>query len=142
MKHSVTPMFVLAALFGLAIPAGGLQAQDPGSCPAVEESEAPPIELRIGDFVLRAQVSSDRAETDGTRVEGRLIGCEREQRIGEEGADPVSVLRVLQDLRVAFQFTPEADGCIRAEVDVEDAARPADGPDRPLTLQLCGLPLP
>jgi hypothetical protein len=149
------PIVLFSALAALAVPGAGLGAQQPLGCPVAEDGAGTPIELRVGDLVLRAQISSERAgDGAGARVEGRLIGCEREQRIGAAEADPddatgdaparpVSVLRLLHDLRVAFEVVPGADGCVRAELDVEEskAGRPADVAERPLTLQLCGLPL-
>lgn len=141
---------------GLLLPAAQADAQQPLGCPTVEEGDGPPIELRIGDVVLRAEVKSTAAEGgEGTRVEGRLVGCEYERRIpadpdaadAEPGTDPVaglaSALRLLHDLRVGLELGPGEDGrCVRAKVDVADAASGAAGAaERPLSLELCGLPV-
>jgi hypothetical protein len=154
----------------IALGAGLLLAPAPGGaqqatgCPVIEEGDAPPLELRFGDFVLRAHVKGSTGETgDGVRVEGRLIGCEHDPRIPEAPDDPAadgpvgveldrttdpaaafaSALRLLHDLRVALELAPGQDGrCVRASVDVTDAASDVGktAEDRPLSLELCGLP--
>jgi hypothetical protein len=160
-----TRTFVAIALGAglLLAPAPG-GAQQAAGCPVVEEGDAPPLELRFGDFVLRAQVKSSTGETgEGARVEGRLIGCEHDPRIPEAPVDPAadgpvgveldragdpaaafaSALRLLHDLRVGLELAPGQDGrCVRASVDVTDAANDfgGTGGDRPLSLELCGLP--
>jgi hypothetical protein len=153
-------LFVAIALGGgLLLAPAQSDAQQPAGCPAVEEGDAPPLELRFGDFVLRGQVQSSAGATgEGARVEGRLIGCEYDPRIQEAPAGPVGVelepaadpetafasaLRLLHDLRVGLELAPGQDGrCVRASVDVTDAARDhgATAVDRPLSLELCGLP--
>jgi hypothetical protein len=144
----------IGTVFVLLMAAGPANAQQPLGCPTVEEGPGTPVELRIGDFVLRAQVTGDAGDAvEGTRVEGRLIGCERDPRIP---ADPVDggvadaaplglgpVLRVLHDLTVGLELGPSRDGrCVRARVDFKDAAggtAEASG-GQPLAMELCGLP--
>jgi hypothetical protein len=153
-------LFVAIALGGgLLLAPAQSDAQQPAGCPAVEEGAAPPLELRFGDFVLRAQVQSSTGATgEGARVEGRLIGCEYDPRIQEAPAGPVGVelepaadpaaafasaLRLLHDLRVGLELAPGKDGrCVRASVDVTDAAgeHGATAGDQPISLELCGLP--
>jgi hypothetical protein len=153
--------FVAIALAGgLFLVPGQSDAQQAAGCPALEEGDAPPLELRFGDMVLRAQVRSTAGQTgEGTRVEGRLIGCEHDPRIPaapdgplgaelEQAGDPsaafASALRLLHDLRVGLELAPGQDGrCVRASVDVTDAASDlaGSGGDRPLSFEFCGLPL-
>jgi hypothetical protein len=130
-------------------------AQQPGDCPAVEAGRGTPVEVRVGDMVLRAQISSEADQSgEGTRVEGRLIGCERDPRIpppaddtpapaaGAEHDGLGSVLRLLHDLRVGFELGPVQDGrCVRAQIDVTDSAGgvPVATRERPLAVELCGL---
>jgi hypothetical protein len=146
-------MILAAALFAAPAPTHAQAASD---CPEIEEGEAHPVELRIGDFVLRAQVRTEATGEDGTRVEGRLISCERDRVIGpaEADAEPdaaeaadvagvATVLRLLRDFSVALDLgSRDADGCIRAGLDVKDSAgqRPTAGADRPLAVEICGLP--
>lgn len=152
MRRYVTPIILAAAL--VAAPAA-TDAQASADCPAIADRDAHPIELRIGDFVLRAQVRTDHSDEDGTRLEGRLISCERERVIGEADAPDspdhdvpdhaamATVLRLLHDFRVAFELgSTDQAGCIRAGVDVRDAAaqRPAAEGGRPLAVEICGLP--
>lgn len=149
-------MVLAAALFAAPAPT---HAQGASDCPEIEEGEARPVELRIGDLVLRAQVRTEATGEDGTRVEGRLISCERDRVIGPadagaeaDAADPAeaadvagvaTVLRLLRDFRIAFDLgNPDEAGCIRAALDVQDSAgqRPTAGADRPLAVEICGLP--
>jgi hypothetical protein len=133
----------------MAMPAPA-PAQGVADCPEIEGGEGHPIELRIGGFVFKAHVRTDRADEDGTRVEGRLISCEREALIVDpdtanipDHAGVASVLRLLNDFRVSFDLNlADETGCIRAGVDVTDAAgqRAATELDRPLALEICGLP--
>jgi hypothetical protein len=150
-------LMAIALAGGLLLPAAEGDAQQPIGCPVAEEGDGPPIELRIGDFVLRAEVKSGVAEGgEGTRVEGRLVGCEYERRIpsepgaaeAEPGTEAVagfaSALRLLHDLRVGLELAPGADGrCVRAKVDVADATSEAAGTaaERPVSVELCGLPI-
>jgi hypothetical protein len=148
-------LMAIALAGGLLLTVAQGDAQQPLGCPVVEDGDGPPIELRIGDFVLRAEVKSVAAEGgEGTRVEGRLVGCEYERRIpadpeaadAEPGTEAVAglALRLLHDLRVALELAPGDDGrCVRAKVDVADAASAAvdTAAERPLSVELCGLPI-
>jgi hypothetical protein len=149
-----SPLVPIAALFALLALAAPTVAQQPADCPAVEDGTGTPVELRIGDFVLRAQVTSDAGVTgEGTRVEGRLVGCERDARIPApaDDADAVepranglgSMLRLLHDLRIGLEMGPAEEGsCMRARLEITDAAGGLVGTagERPVALELCGLP--
>jgi hypothetical protein len=148
------PLVPMGTVFALLVLGGPATAQQPIGCPTVEEGRGTPVELRIVDFVLRGQITGDAGDAvEGTRVEGRLIGCERDPRIP---ADPVdgemaeaaplglaSMLRVLHDLTVGLELGPTRDGrCVRASIDFTDAAGGTAGTSdgQPLALELCGLP--
>jgi hypothetical protein len=127
---------------GLLILAGPVEAQEPAGCPAVEEEATVPVELRFGDLVLRARVASGANEAgDGTRVEGRLVGCERTEAEADVAPDVAPVLRLLHDLRLAFELAPvgEDGRCIRAGIEVSDAAGElaGTGSDGPVAVELC-----
>jgi hypothetical protein len=150
------PLMPMASLFAVLLTAAAAQAQQPLGCPAVEEGKGTPVELRIGDFVLRAQVTSDAGEPgEMSRVEGRLIGCENDPRIAPpagDADDPTAgeraergfgaMLRLLHDLRIGLELGPTRDGgCVSARLEITDAAgglAPAE--DRPIALELCGFP--
>jgi hypothetical protein len=148
------PLMPIAAMFALLVVAAPAAAQQPADCPAVEDGTGTPVELRIGDFILRAQVTSDGGETgEGTRVQGRLVGCERDPRIPSpaDDADAVeprvsglgSMLRLLHDLRIGLEMGPAQEGsCMRARLEITDAAGGLVGTagERPVALELCGLP--
>jgi hypothetical protein len=142
-----------SALLLLAVAARPAGAQEAPACPPVEDGAGVPVELRVGDIVLRAQVSSaDGAE--GARVEGRLVGCARDRAgspqepegdpvAGDAFGGPGAVLRLLHDLRVALELGPAKDGrCVRASVEVSDdgGSLPQSPAGRPLGIELCGLP--
>jgi hypothetical protein len=150
-KRALMPMAPVIAVLLVATAAG---AQEPLGCPVIEEEAGTPVELRIGDFVLRAQVTGDAGETgESTRVQGRLIGCERDRRIGATGDEAdagdaelrglASVLRVLHDLRIGLELGPAREGrCVRAQLEVSDAAGGVAGTagERPVAVELCGFP--
>jgi hypothetical protein len=147
------PIMPIATALALLAAAGWADAQQPPDCPTVEADRGIPVELRIGDLVLRAQVSSEvRDSAEGTRVEGRLIGCERapaDAMADDPSGDPsvqglTGVLRLLHDLRVGLELGPTQEGrCVRARLDVTDGAGslPGTSGDGPIALELCGLPL-
>lgn len=157
----------LSAAAALLVAVGPAESQESArqsiqTCPEAE-SGTTPVELRIGGMVVRAEFKYEgtTAAGDSTRVQARLVTCENtEQRsavggdaeehpdqhaIEEAGAATADgLLRVLSDLRLGIQLTPSADGrCFRAQLDVRAEgpdARLGDAPDRPLGIELCGLP--
>lgn len=150
-KHPVVP---IATILVLLAGAGSAGAQQSDGCPAVEDGVGTPIELRIGDFVLRAQVTGDAGESgEGTRVEGRLVGCERDRRIQASPDDtdataPPSagtgiLFHLLHDLRIGLELGPARDGeCVRARLEIMEAVTGVAGTagEQPLAVELCGLP--
>jgi hypothetical protein len=149
-KNPITPMALVAVALAMVVSTAPAAAQAATECPAAEAGTTP-LELRIGEFLLRAQLSTrSGAAGEGSRIEGRLVQCEEERLLGDPvdaddaaaAVSTLSVLRILHDLRVAFEVQPEEDGCIRASFDVAEGktGRPAGAADRPVSLQLCGLP--
>jgi hypothetical protein len=151
--------FGLAALTAAALLAAAPAEGQQGACPPVEAGSAPPVEIRVGDRLLRAQVTRESGDSEGRRVEVRLVGCERagddadllgvaEEEGGAEAVEELAgaastLLRVLHDLRVGLELAPGQDGrCVRASVDVVDAAAGAGGVSpEPVAVELCGLPV-